>query len=56
MIDYVLVHTGFMGPANLVALMIAELDNTLPFLQDVHQDSVWATCGFPSRYHVEDIH
>jgi hypothetical protein len=28
-IDYVLTHTGYMGPHKLIASMIAELDDTL---------------------------
>jgi hypothetical protein len=44
------------GPVNLVALMITELDDTSPFLQDVNRDSVWATHGCPSRYHMEAVH
>jgi hypothetical protein len=43
------------GPANLVASMVIELDDTSPLLQDVHQNSVWATHKGPSRYHVEDV-
>jgi hydroxymethylpyrimidine/phosphomethylpyrimidine kinase len=31
-------------PANLVASMVAELDDTLPRLMDVHWDTVWKTC------------
>jgi hypothetical protein len=44
------------GPLNLVALMVTELDDTLPYLQDVHWDSVWVTHGCRSRYHMEDMH
>jgi hypothetical protein len=36
--------------------MVVELEDTLPYLQDVHQDSVWATHECPSAYRVEDIH
>jgi hypothetical protein len=32
-IDYVLAYTGFMGPANLVTSVVAELDDTSPLLQ-----------------------
>jgi hypothetical protein len=35
-IDYVLKHTGLWGPTNLVALMVTELDDTLPRLMDAH--------------------
>jgi hypothetical protein len=44
------------GPANLVASTVTELDDTLPYLQDVHRDSVWATHECPSRHRVEDMH
>jgi hypothetical protein len=44
------------SPTNLVDSMVAELNDTLPYLLDVHWDSVWATHGWPLRYHVEDIH
>jgi hypothetical protein len=44
------------GPANLVALMVTELDDTSPLIQDVHRDCVWATHGCPSRDLVEDVH
>jgi hypothetical protein len=37
------------GPANLVASTVAELDDTLPRLTDVHSDSVWATHRCSSR-------
>jgi hypothetical protein len=33
------------GPANLVALTVAELDDTPPYFTDVQWDSVWATHG-----------
>jgi hypothetical protein len=33
-IDYILTHTGFMGSANLVTLMVAELDDTQLYLTD----------------------
>jgi hypothetical protein len=36
--------------------MVAELVDTLPYMRDIHWDSVWATHGCPSRYHVEDMH
>jgi hypothetical protein len=55
-VDYVMMHTGFMGPTNLVALTVAELDDTPLHLTDVHWDSVRVTHGCPSRYHVEDLH
>jgi hypothetical protein len=48
-IDYVLTHTRLWGPTNLVALMVAELNDTLPCLTDVHWDSVWATHGCPIK-------
>jgi hypothetical protein len=48
-IDYELMHTGLWGPANIVASMVAELDDILPCLMDVHWNSVWATHGCPSR-------
>jgi hypothetical protein len=44
-IDFVLMHTGLWGPANLVASTVTELDDTLPCLMYVHWDSVWATHG-----------
>jgi hypothetical protein len=31
-IDYVLVQTGFMGPVNLVASTVIELDDTSPLM------------------------
>jgi hypothetical protein len=55
-IDYVLTHMGLWGPANLGASTVAELDDTLPRLKDVHWDSVWTTHGCLSRYRVEDMH
>jgi hypothetical protein len=55
-IDYVLTHTGLWGPTDLVALTVAELDDTPPYLTDVHWDSVGATHGCPSRYRVEYLH
>jgi hypothetical protein len=36
--------------------MITELDDTLLYLTDVHWDSVEATHGCSSQYHVEDLH
>jgi hypothetical protein len=33
-IDYVLTHTSYMGPTNLVASTVAELDDTLPRFMD----------------------
>jgi hypothetical protein len=54
--DYVLVHTGLWGPANLVVLIVAKLDDISPYLTNVHWDSVGATHGCPSRYRVEDLH
>jgi hypothetical protein len=39
--------TGLMGPTNLVALTVIELDDTLPRFMDVQWDSVWATHGLP---------
>jgi hypothetical protein len=44
------------GPINLVASMIAELDDTPLYLTDVHWDSVGATHGCPSRYLMDDVH
>jgi hypothetical protein len=44
------------GPANLVASTVTELDDTPPYLTGVQWDSVGATHGCPSRYHVEDLH
>jgi hypothetical protein len=32
------------------------LDDTLPYLQGVYQDSAWVTHGCSSRYHVEDVY
>jgi hypothetical protein len=55
-IDYVLTHTGLWDPTNLVACTVAMLDDTLHCLTDIHCNSVWATHGCPSRYHVEDMH
>jgi hypothetical protein len=55
-IDYVLTHMGLWGLTNLVASTVAELDDTPPYLMDVHWDSVEATHGCLSRYHVEDMH
>jgi hypothetical protein len=54
-INYVLAHTGLWGPTNLVALTVAELDDTPPYLTDVqwdsvgaptdaHQGTAWKTC------------
>jgi hypothetical protein len=34
-IDYVLTHMRLWGPANLVASMVVELDDTLPRFMDV---------------------
>jgi hypothetical protein len=45
-----------LGPTNLVASTVTELDDTPLYLTDVHWDSVGATHGCPSRYHVEDLH
>jgi hypothetical protein len=42
------------SPANIVALTVTKFNDILPYLYDVHQDSVWATHGFPSRYRVEE--
>jgi hypothetical protein len=50
--DYVLAHTGLWGPANFVASTDFELDDTPPYLTNVHWDSVGATHGCPSRYRV----
>jgi hypothetical protein len=44
-IDFGLKHMGLCGPTNLVALLVAELDDALPCLMIVHWDSVWATHG-----------
>jgi hypothetical protein len=55
-IDYVLAHTGLWGLRNLVALTVAELDDTPPYLTDVQWDSVGATYGCLSRYRVKDLH
>jgi hypothetical protein len=55
-IDYVLMHTGLWGPTILVASMVTELDDTPPYLMDVHWDSVRATHGCSLRYHVEDLY
>jgi hypothetical protein len=35
-IDYVLTHTKLWGPTNLVVSMVIELDDTPPYLTDVH--------------------
>jgi hypothetical protein len=48
-IDYVLVHTGLWGPANLVVLTVVKLDDTLPRFTDVQWDSVRATHGLPVK-------
>jgi hypothetical protein len=48
-IDYVRTHLRLWGPAILVALTIAELDDTLPHFMDVQWDSVWATHECPSK-------
>jgi hypothetical protein len=48
-IDYVLTHTWLWGPANLVASTVAELDDTPPYLTDVHYDSVGGTHGCPAQ-------
>jgi hypothetical protein len=45
-----------MGPTNLVASTVAELDDNLQYLTDVHLDIMGATHGCPLRYHVEDLH
>jgi hypothetical protein len=37
------------GPTNLVALTVAELDDTLPHFTDVQWDGVRATHGCPLR-------
>jgi hypothetical protein len=42
--DYVLAHKGFMGSRKLRALLVTELDDTLPCLQDVHG----IVCGPPT--------
>jgi hypothetical protein len=44
------------GLTNLVASMVFELDDTPPCLMDVYWDSVGATHGCSSRYHMEDLH
>jgi hypothetical protein len=44
------------GPANLVVSCVVELDDALPYLTGVHQDSAWATHGYPLRYRVEDVY
>jgi hypothetical protein len=44
------------GLINLVARMVVESDDTLPYLQDVNRDSVWATHRCPSRHRMEDVH
>jgi hypothetical protein len=33
----------FLGPANILALSVTELDDTLPYLLDDRSDSAWAT-------------
>jgi hypothetical protein len=43
-------------PANLKALTVAMLDDTLPYLHGVHWDSVWVTHGCLSRYREKDMH
>jgi hypothetical protein len=48
-IDYVLAYTGHMESSNLVALTVAELDNSLPRFMDDRRDSVWATHGLPGE-------
>jgi hypothetical protein len=35
----------FLGPANLLALTVAELDDTLPYLMSDTWDSAWDTHG-----------
>jgi hypothetical protein len=42
--------------ANLVALSIIELDDTLLYLLDDRRDSVGGTHGCLSRYCVENLH
>jgi hypothetical protein len=39
-LNYVLAHMGLWGPKNLVALCVAELDDTLPHLWMPRRDSV----------------
>jgi hypothetical protein len=55
-ICYVLMHMGLWRPTNFVALMVAELEDTPPYLTYVHWDSVEGTHRCPSRSHVEDLH
>jgi hypothetical protein len=42
------------GPANLVASMVAKLDDTLPRFTNVQWDRMQATHGCHRCYHVED--
>jgi hypothetical protein len=44
------------GPIDFVAWMVTESDDTLLHLQDVNQNSVWATHGCPSRHRMSDVH
>jgi hypothetical protein len=40
------------GPTNIVALCVAESEDTLQYLMGVQWDSAWATHRCPSRYRV----
>jgi hypothetical protein len=41
-----------LGPANLLASPVAELDDILPHLMDDRRDSAWATHGVSAKAHV----
>jgi hypothetical protein len=47
---------GFIGPTNLVASCVAEMEAILPYLMGVHRDTAWTTHGCPSWYRVEDVY
>jgi hypothetical protein len=58
-------HDLVIGPCTSIGVVVSdvvmsssvtELDDTLPYLQGVHQDNVWATHGCLLRYHVENMH
>jgi hypothetical protein len=44
-----------MGLVNLVASAVVELDDTLPYITDVHWDIVGTSHGWPVRYRMEEL-
>jgi hypothetical protein len=49
-LSYVLTHTGFMGPTNLVASTVAELDDTPLYFMDGIGILFGPPTNYPTRF------